>query len=60
MEHQPLFPSIRGKVRRLLNGYIASPVFSGAMEEYIVPPALGKRSGVLGALALAKKLVKNG
>ena len=60
MEHQPLFPSIRGKVRRLLNGYIASPVFSGVMEEYIVPPALGKRSGVLGALALAKKLVKNG
>jgi len=60
MEHQSLFPSIRGKVRDLLNGYIASSVFSGMMEEYIVPPALGKRSGVLGAMAMAKKLVEKG
>jgi hypothetical protein len=30
------------------------------MEEYIVPPALGKRSGVLGALALARTLVEKG
>jgi fructokinase len=57
MEHKPLFPSIRGKVRGLLNGYIASPVLAGTMEEYIVPPALGKRSGVLGAMALAKSVV---
>jgi len=57
MEHQPLFPSIRCKVRGLLNGYLASPVLTGQMEEYIVPPALGKRSGVLGALALAKSSV---
>ena len=60
MEHQSLFPRIRGKVQGILNGYIASPVFTGAMEEYIVPPALGKRSGVLGALALATTLVKKG
>ncbi|MDP2994305.1 MAG: ROK family protein [Anaerolineales bacterium] len=57
MEHQPLYPRIRGKVRGLLNGYLASPVLTGAMKEYIVPPALGKRSGVLGALALAKSSV---
>ena len=57
MEHLPLFPSIRSKVRGLLNGYIASPVLSGTMEDYIVPPAMGKRSGVLGAMALAKKIV---
>jgi fructokinase len=54
MEHEPLFPSIRTKVKRLLNGYIASPVFSGSLDEFIVPPALGRRSGALGALALAK------
>jgi fructokinase len=54
MEHLPLYPVIRGKVRRLLNGYISSTVFSGSMEEFIVRPALGKRSGVLGALAMAK------
>jgi fructokinase len=56
MEHQALFPSIRSKVHRLLNGYLASPVLAGTMEDYIVPPALGRRSGVLGALALAKKI----
>ena len=60
MEHQALFPSIRSKVRILLNGYIASPILTGSMEEYIVPPALGKRSGVLGALALARMLVEKG
>ena len=56
MEHQTLFPSIRSKVRGLLNGYLASPVLAGTMEDYIVPPALGRRSGILGALALAKKI----
>ena len=56
MEHQTFFPSIRSKVRRLLNGYLVSPVLAGTMEDYIVPPALGRRSGILGALALAKKI----
>jgi fructokinase len=56
MGQKRLFPSIRGKVRGLLNGYPTSPVLTGSMEEYIVPPALGSRSGVLGALAMAKSL----
>ncbi len=60
MQHAALFPSIRSKVRTILNGYIASPVLAGTMEEYIVPPALGRRSGVLGAMALANMLVKKG
>ncbi len=55
MQHQALFPSIRNKVRQVLNGYISSPVLSGTMDEFIVPPSLGNRSGVLGALALAKR-----
>lgn len=54
MEHWLLFTSIRGKVRGFLNGYIASPLFTGTMEEYIVPPASGKRSGVLSEMVLAK------
>lgn len=54
MNHKQLFPSIRAKVEKLLNGYPAMPVLTGSMEEYIVPPALGNRSGVLGAMALAK------
>jgi fructokinase len=58
MNHKQLFPSIRAKVEKLLNGYPAMPVLSGSMEEYIVPPALGNRSGVLGAMALAKSHAK--
>ena len=57
MGHSALFPVIRRKVRELLNGYIHSPVMAGTLDEYIVPPALGKRSGILGAMALAKRLV---
>ncbi len=58
MGHKQLFPSIRAKVRRLLNGYPASQILSDSMEEYIVPPGLGSRSGVLGAIAMAKSLSK--
>ena len=58
MERRSLFPAIRQKVRDLLNGYIPSPVITGTMDEYILPPRLGKRSGILGAMALAKKLAR--
>lgn len=54
MEQPQLFPMIRQKVREGLNGYIPSPVINGTMNEYIVPPGLGKRSGILGAMAMAK------
>jgi len=60
MERIFLFPSIREKVSALLNGYILSPMLSGNMETFIVPPALGKRSGVLGAMAMAKLKVEGG
>jgi fructokinase len=56
MQREYLFPLIRAKVKELLNGYVASPVFAGEMDEFIVPPALGSRSGVLGALAMARDL----
>ena len=54
MQQPQLFPLIRQKVRETLNDYIPSPVVTGTMEEYIVPPGLGKRSGILGAMAMAK------
>jgi fructokinase len=54
MERLQLFPLIRTKVQAMLNGYIHSSVITGSMEGFIVPPGLGKRSGVLGAVALAK------
>lgn len=58
MHQRHLFPLIRRKVERLLNGYIPSPLILERIEEFIVPPGLGNRSGVLGAVALAKRMVE--
>ena len=55
MYQRHLFPLIRQKVKRLLNGYIQSPLILERIEEFIVPPGLGDRSGVLGAIALAEQ-----
>ena len=54
MEHHSLFPLIRQKVHENLNGYIVSAVIAGPMDTYILPPGLGRHSGILGAMALAK------
>lgn len=57
MDRRFLFPLVRVKVKELLNGYVASPVFSGSLDEFIMPPALGNKSGILGAMAMAKALI---
>ncbi len=56
MSHAPLFPLIRREVQRLLNGYVQSLAILEDIDDYIVPPTLGSRSGVLGAFALAQQL----
>jgi fructokinase len=48
-----LLPAVRRHTARLLAGYPQSPLLEGALDGYIVPPALGDRAGALGALALA-------
>jgi fructokinase len=53
MEQSQLFPLIRRKVPELLNGYIQSPEILKDINNYIVPPQLGKQAGVLGAIGLA-------
>jgi fructokinase len=40
-----------------MNGYIQSPMLLERIEDYILPPALGNRSGGLGAIAMASVLV---
>jgi fructokinase len=54
MSGEHLFPLIRRQVLHLLNGYIQAPALETEIDYYIVPPALGPRAGVLGALALAQ------
>jgi hypothetical protein len=48
------------KVQTMLNGYLPTPVIveNEKIAGYIVPPSLGNRSGVLGAIALAKVLTQ--
>jgi fructokinase len=48
-----LLPRLRAEVTALLAGYAPSATI-GDIDRYIVLPALGARSGVLGALALAR------
>jgi fructokinase len=55
MDQSHLFPMIRHKVQTLLNGYVQSPEILERIDEYILPPALGSRAGVLGAIALAQE-----
>lgn len=55
MEQTQLFPLIRQKVQELLNGYVQSSAILDHIDEYIVPPGLGNKSGVLGAIALAQQ-----
>lgn len=58
MEQQQLFPLIRQNVQGLLNGYVQSPSLLEEIDQYIVPPGLGDRAGVLGAMALAHRQLK--
>lgn len=56
MKQTHLFPLIQQKVIHLLNGYLQKEELSVNIGRYIVPPGLGGRSGVLGALALAQQM----
>ena len=60
MQQKFLLPMIRNKVLKLLNGYIAHPVILSDIDEYIVEPGLGTRSGIMGAFLLALEAEKEG
>lgn len=57
MQQSHLFPLIRQRVQHLLNGYIQADDVLQRIDQYIVPPKLGTRAGVLGAIALAQDTV---
>jgi fructokinase len=59
MNQAQLFPLVRAKVQELLNGYVQAPEILDHIDRYIVPPALGSRAGVLGAIALAAREVES-
>jgi fructokinase len=60
MEQRHLFDLIHQHTLALLNGYLESKPITAEIDRYIVPPGLGNRAGVLGALALAEMAMDGG
>ncbi len=59
MEQAQLFPMIRKKVEERLNGYLGVKEILEEIDAFIVPPGLGNRAGMLGAIALAERLLRD-
>jgi fructokinase len=57
MQQANLLPLIRTKVSEYLNNYVQSQIILNDIEHYIVAPELGNQAGVMGAIALAQRLV---
>lgn len=53
IDQQQIFPMLRKEVQTLLNGYVQKAEILEHIDDYIVPPGLGNRAGVLGTVALA-------
>jgi fructokinase len=58
MAHPPLLAQVRHLLRSRLNGYVQAPSLLEGIDGYVVAPALGDRSGVVGALVLAEQLAR--
>lgn len=58
MQQQHLFPLVRSKTLEYLNGYVQASQILNDMDNYIVPPSLGNRAGMLGAVAMAKEIIR--
>ena len=55
MQQPGLFPLVRKELVRLLNGYVRAKELIEEVEQYVVPPKLGNRAGIAGALVLAEQ-----
>lgn len=58
MQQKHLFPMIRRKTQELLNGYVQHKAVLEHIDEYIVEPGLGTKSGATGALLLAQEALR--
>jgi fructokinase len=50
-----LIPRVRTRLGEILAGYIDRPELTTDLDAYLVPPALGERSGLVGAIELARQ-----
>ena len=58
MEQPQLFPLIRAQVREQLSPYLQVPTIMTDIENYIQPPKLGSKAGIMGAFVLAQEAIK--
>jgi len=52
-----LLPRVRARLLDVLAGYVDAPPLVKAIDDYLVAPGLGPRSGVVGAIELAREVV---
>jgi fructokinase len=52
-----LLPLVRARLRDLLAGYVDHPALE-EIDDYLVPPALGPRAGVIGAIELGRAALR--
>jgi fructokinase len=52
-----LLDLVRPRLAEALGGYLDAPELGGGLDEYLVAPVLGPRSGVVGALELARAAI---
>jgi len=53
MTQRQLLAPIRRRLQHWLRGYVDRPQIASALDSFVVPPGLGIRAGILGAVALA-------
>lgn len=58
MGNEHLLPLVRAKCAAMVNDYLAHPILSGGLENWLVAPGLGTQSGLLGSLALAEQALQ--
>lgn len=54
MQQPHIFELLRVDFARLLNGYVQHPEVLDRLDQFIQPPGLGSRAGILGCLVLAE------
>ncbi|NKB66673.1 MAG: ROK family protein [Candidatus Latescibacteria bacterium] len=58
MDQAHLFPLVRQELATLINGYLQIDELDQGLDQFVVPPGLGPRAGLCGALVLAAQALE--